>query len=78
MSELEKDFGSFRGEHGPTSSPSEEGIARPRTLKGRTWPDLEFLKADLDAYVGHWSTRSRQVKQKGLAPEEFRSQSLVA
>ena len=100
MSELEKDFGSFRGEHGPTSSPSEEGIARPRalqgkdiarprTLKGRTWPDLEFFKrrtwpdfelfrADLDAYVVHWNTRSRQVKLKRLTPEEFRSQSLVA
>ncbi|MEF2830244.1 MAG: IS3 family transposase, partial [Senegalimassilia anaerobia] len=33
---------------------------------------------DLDAYVVHWNTRRRQVKLKGLTPEEFRSQSLVA
>ncbi|MEF2830289.1 MAG: IS3 family transposase, partial [Senegalimassilia anaerobia] len=26
----------------------------------------------------HWNTRRRQVKLKGLTPEEFRSQSLVA
>ena len=43
-----------------------------------TWPDFELLKANLDAYVVHWNTRCRQVKPKGLAPEEFRSQSLVA
>lgn len=68
MSELEKDFGSFRRGHDPTSGPSGENI----------WPDFEPLKADLDAYVVHWNTRCRQVKPKGLAPEEFRSQSLVA
>ncbi|MED9893276.1 MAG: IS3 family transposase, partial [Collinsella sp.] len=26
----------------------------------------------------HWNTRRRQVKLKGLTPEEFRSQSLAA
>ena len=41
-------------------------------------PTSSFLKANLDAYVVHWNTRCRQVKPKGLAPEEFRSQSLVA
>ena len=51
MSELEKDFGSFRGEHGPTSSssgevhrptssPSREDMTRLRALPGRTWPDF--------------------------------------
>ncbi|WP_418844772.1 IS3 family transposase, partial [Parafannyhessea umbonata] len=30
----------------------------------------------LDAYVVHWNTRRRQVKLKGLTPEEFRNQSL--
>ena len=45
---------------------------------GRASPGFEPFKAGLDAYVVHWSTRSRQVKPKGLAPEEFRSQSLVA
>lgn len=39
---------------------------------------FEPFKAGLDAYVVHWNTRSRQVKLKGLTPEEFRSQSLVA
>lgn len=47
-------------------------------FRGRTWPDFESLKADLDAYVDHWNTRRRQVKLKGLTPEEFRSQPLAA
>ena len=47
-------------------------------LTGRSWPDFESFKADLDAYVIHWNTRRRQVKLNGLTPEEFRSQSLVA
>ncbi|MBQ9317623.1 MAG: IS3 family transposase, partial [Atopobiaceae bacterium] len=33
---------------------------------------------DLDAYIVHWNTRRRQVKLKGLTPEEFRNQSLAA
>ena len=45
---------------------------------GRTWPDFESFKADLDAYVAHWDTRRTQVKLKGLTPEEFRSQPLAA
>ncbi|WP_418739022.1 IS3 family transposase, partial [Ellagibacter isourolithinifaciens] len=32
---------------------------------------------DLDAYVVHWNTMRRQVKLKGLTPEEFRRQSLA-
>lgn len=40
-------------------------------------------KEDLDDFVVHWNTRSwntrrRQVKLKGLTPEEFRRQSLAA
>ena len=53
-------------------------MARPRALQGRASPDLELLKANLDAYVVHWNTRYRLVKLEGLTPEEFRSQSLVA
>lgn len=67
MSELEKDFEPFKGGHDPTSSPS-----------GEDTPDFGSFKANLDAHVVHWNTRCRQVKPKGLAPEEFRSQSLVA
>ncbi len=35
-------------------------------------------KEDLDDFVVHWNTRRRQVKLKGLTPEEFRRQSLAA
>ncbi len=47
-------------------------------FRGRTWADFESFKADLDACVVHWNTRRRQVKLKGLTPEEFRNQSLRA
>ena len=45
--------------------------------RGRKWPDFESFEADLDGYVVHWNTRRFQVKLRGLAPEEFRSQSLA-
>ena len=54
------------------------GHIKDEFFRGRTWPDFESFKADLDAYIVHWNTRRRQVKLKGLTPEEFRSQSLVA
>ena len=54
------------------------GHLKDEFFRGRSWPDFESFKADLDAYVVHWNTRRRQVKLKGLTPEEFRSQSLVA
>ena len=54
------------------------GHMKDEFFRGRTWPDFESLKADLDAYVDHWNTRRRQVKLKGLTPEEFRSQPLAA
>lgn len=54
------------------------GHMKDEFFRGRTWPDFESFKADLDAYVAHWNTRRRQVKLKGLTPEEFRSRSLVA
>ena len=47
-------------------------------FRGRTRPNFESFKADLDAYVMYWNTQRRQVKLKGLTPEEFRNQSLVA
>ena len=46
-----------------------------RALQGREWPCFEDFKRDLDEYVIHWNTRRRQVKLKGLTPEEFRNQS---
>ena len=45
---------------------------------GQEWPSFEAFKRDLDNYVVHWNTRRRQVKPKGLTPEEFRNQSLAA
>lgn len=47
-------------------------------FRGREWPDFESFKADPDAYVTYWNTQRRQVKPKGLTPEEFRNQSLAA
>ena len=54
------------------------GHLKDEFFRGRTWPDFESFKVDLDAYVVHWNTRRRQVKLNGLTPEEFRSQSRVA
>ena len=53
------------------------GHMKDEFFRGRTWPDFESFKVDLDAYVVHWNTRRRQVKLKGLTPEEFQSQSLA-
>ena len=52
------------------------GHMKDEFFRGRAWPDFESFKADLDAYVVHWSTRRRQVRLKGLTPEEFRNQAL--
>ena len=54
------------------------GHMKDEFFRGRTWPDFESFKADLDDFVVHWNTRRRQVKLKGLTPEEFRRQSLAA
>lgn len=42
------------------------------------WDDFESFKADLEACIVHWNTRRRQKRLKGLIPEEFRNQSLMA
>ncbi|MEQ2636897.1 IS3 family transposase [Paratractidigestivibacter faecalis] len=52
------------------------GHLKDEFFRGREWPDFESFKADLDAYVVHWNTRRRQVRLKGLTPEEFRNQAL--
>ena len=54
------------------------GHIKDEFFRGRTWPDFESFKADLDAYIAHWNTTRRQVKLKGLTPEEFRNQPLAA
>ena len=54
------------------------GHIKDEFFRGREWPCFEDFKRDLDEYVIHWNTRRRQVKLKGLTPEEFRNQSLAA
>lgn len=54
------------------------GHMKDEFFKGVEWPSFEEFKRSLDAYVVHWNTRRRQVKLKGLTPEEFRNQSLCA
>ena len=54
------------------------GHMKDEFFRGRTWPNFESFESDLDAYAAHWNTRRRQVKLKGLTPEEFRSQSFAA
>ena len=38
----------------------------------------ETLKEELGACIVHWNTKRRQVKLKGLTPEEFRLRSMAA
>lgn len=54
------------------------GHLKDEFFRCRRWTNFESFKADLDAYVIHWNTRRRQVKLKGLTPEELRNQSLAA
>lgn len=54
------------------------GHLKDEFFRNRVWPSFDAFKRDLDAYVVHWNTRRRQVKLKGLTPEEFRNQSLRA
>ena len=46
--------------------------------RGQSFESFEEFKERLEAYIVHWNTRRRQVKLKGLTPEEFRNQSLAA
>ena len=54
------------------------GHMKDEFFRGRDWDDFESFKADLEAYIVHWNTRRRQKRLKGLTPEEFRNQSLMA
>ena len=54
------------------------GHIKDEFFRGREWESFEEFKDALDEYIVHWNTRRRQVKLKGLTPEEFRNQSLVA
>ena len=52
------------------------GHLKDEFFRGRTWSDFGSFKADLESYIVHWNTMRRQVKLKGLTPEEFRNQAL--
>lgn len=54
------------------------GHMKDEFFRGQKWASFEEFKQDLDAYIVYWNTKRRQVKLKGLTPEEFRSQSIVA
>lgn len=42
------------------------GHLKDEFFRNRVWPSFDALKRNLDAYVTHWSTRSRQVKLKSV------------
>lgn len=54
------------------------GHMKDEFSRGRDWDSFDEFKLDLEAYIRHWNTRRRQVRLKGLTPEEFRSQALRA
>ena len=54
------------------------GHLKDEFFRNREFPDFETFKGELEEYIAYWNTQRRQVKLKGLTPEEFRSQSMVA
>ena len=54
------------------------GHVKDEFYRGREWGSFEDFKRDLEEYIAHWNTRRRQVRLKGLTPEEFRNQALAA
>lgn len=54
------------------------GHIKDEFFRGGEFSDFETFKKEMEEYIGYWSTQRRQVKPKGLTPEEFRSQSLAA
>ena len=54
------------------------GHVKDEFYRGREWKTFEDFKRDLEEYIAHWNTSRRQVRLKGLTPEEFRNQALAA
>ncbi|KGI74989.1 IS3 family transposase, partial [Collinsella sp. 4_8_47FAA] len=54
------------------------GHVKDEFYRGREWGSFGDFKRDLEEYIDHWNTRRRQVRLKGLTPEEFRNRALAA
>lgn len=54
------------------------GHVKDEFFRGQSFSGFNESKKALGEYVDHWNTTRRQVKLKGLTPEEFWNQSLVA
>ena len=54
------------------------GHVKDEFYRGREWETFEDFKRYLEEYIVHWNTSRRQVRLKGLTPEEFRNQALAA
>ena len=54
------------------------GHVKDEFYRGREWKTFEDFKRDLEEYIVHWNTSRRQVRLKGLTPEEYRNQALAA
>lgn len=54
------------------------GHVKDEFYRGREWKTFEDFKRDPEEYIVHWNTSRRQVRLKGLTPEEFRNQALAA
>ena len=54
------------------------GHVKDEFYRGREWGSFGDFKRDLEGYIAHWNTRRRQVRLKGLTPEEFRNRALAA
>ena len=52
------------------------GHIKDEFFRGQDWQTFESFKADLATYITRWNATRRQVKLKGLTPEEYRDQAL--
>ena len=49
------------------------GRMKDEFFRGQSFESFEELKEKLEEYIVHWNTSRRQVRLKGLTPEEFRA-----
>lgn len=54
------------------------GHVKDEFFRGQRFASYEEFKERLEEYIVHWNTRRRQVRLRGLTPEEFRNQSPCA